>query len=121
MDLVALSVAALATWRVAHFLHAEDGPWGVAIWLRQALAAQGIGLMACFFCVTVWPALPAAVLIGTGWHQILLLWPALSAAAILVERAAFPATFIEMPVFTEEQESLDVLRQDESHFREPAP
>jgi hypothetical protein len=112
MDLVAFCVAALATWRLAHFFYAEDGPWRAALRLRQMLGARQIDVFACFLCVSVWSALPAALLAGTGWRQIVLLWPALSAVAILVERVAFPDTFIDMPEFSEEQETSDVLRQE---------
>ena len=114
MDLVAFCVAALATWRLTHFLQAEDGPWNAAVHLRLAFDARQLGIFRCFFCVGVWPALPAALLVGSGWRQILLLWPALSAAAILLERAAFPATFIDVPEFSEEseeKETLNVLRR----------
>ncbi len=49
-------------------------------------------MLDCFFCVSVWTALSAALLISTGRRQFLALRPALSAAAIMIERAAFPAT-----------------------------
>jgi len=112
MDLAAFFVAALATWRLAHLLHAEDGPWHAVARVRQAFDARRLGVFKCFFCVSVWPALPAALLIGAGWRQTLLFWPALSGAAILLERVAFPATFIDVPEYSEEKETLDVLRQD---------
>ena len=110
MDLVPFCVAALATWRLAHFLNSEDGPWNAAARLRVALAARHIGILACFLCISVWPALPAALLVGSGWREILLLWPALSAAAVLLERVAFPATFVDVPEYAEDTESIDVLR-----------
>jgi len=112
MDLVTFFVAALATWRLAHLLHSEDGPWHAIARLRHGFDKRRLGVLGCFFCISVWPALPAALLIATGWRQILLVWPALSAAAILLERVAFPATFIDIPEFSEEKESLNVLRQD---------
>jgi hypothetical protein len=112
MDLVAFCVAGLATWRLAHFLHGEDGPWRGVARLRQALGARRFGVFECFFCVSVWAALPAALMVGAGWRQILLLWAALSAAAVLIERVAFPATFIDAPEFSEDKEAPDVLRQD---------
>jgi hypothetical protein len=112
MDLPAIGVAALATWRVARLLYAEDGPWNVTRRLRQAFEARHFGGFACFFCLSVWPALPAALIVGVGWRQIVLLWPALSAAAILLERAAFPATFVALPEYSEDEEPSDVLRQE---------
>ncbi|MEO8926075.1 MAG: hypothetical protein ABI306_02830 [Caulobacteraceae bacterium] len=107
MNPVALLVAAFAVWRLAHLLHAEDGPWSAFARLRAAFEARGSGLFACFFCVSAWPALPAALLVGGDWRQTLLLWPALSAAAILIERAAFPATFVDVPEFFEDPTNPD--------------
>jgi len=101
LDPVAFGVASLATWRVAHFLHTEDGPWHATARLRQALGSRQAGVLDCFFCVSVWAALPAALLAGTSRRQALLLWPALSAGAILLERAAFPATFVDVPEYSE--------------------
>jgi hypothetical protein len=111
MDPVAFCVASLATWRLAHFLHAEDGPWHAAARLRRVLGSRRVGVLDCFFCVSVWTALPAALLAGTSRRQVLLLWPALSAGAILLEHAAFPATFVDVPEYFEERQK-DVLRQD---------
>jgi hypothetical protein len=116
MDTVKLCVASLATWRAAHLLHAEDGPWQAVARLRQALDARQIGVLECFLCVSVWTALPATLLTGVRRRQLLLTWPALSAAAVLLERAAFPATFADVPDYTEdeyphEEETAHVLRQ----------
>jgi hypothetical protein len=103
MDVTMLAVAALANWRLAHALVAEDGPWRSLARLRAAAGPA----MACFFCVSVWPALPLALLAAGGGQRALLLWPALSAAAILIERASFPATFMD---FAEDEETSNVLR-----------
>lgn len=122
MDPAEFCAASLATWRLAHLLHAEEGPWHGAARLRRALAARQVGVLDCFFCASVWTALPAALLISTGRRQFLALWPALSAAAILLERAAFPATFTDppeypipeysIPVYSEDKEISHVLRPD---------
>jgi uncharacterized membrane protein len=119
VDAVAIGVAALAVWRLAHFLYAEEGPWDIAVRLRRAFPAQLSGLLRCFFCLSVWPALPAALLVATGWREFVLLWPALSAAAVLLERLAFPDTFVGAPEFMEEKETQDVLRQSETDFDNP--
>jgi hypothetical protein len=81
-------VGALATWRATHFLHAEDGPWNLVVRLRAAAGSGFVGAaMDCFYCLSLWLALPIALLIGSRVGECLLLWPALSAAAILLERA----------------------------------
>jgi len=112
MDPAEFCVATLATWRLAHLLHAEDGPWRAVARLRQARAVRQFGVLDCFLCVSVWTALPAALLISTRRRQFLVLWPALSAAAIFLERAAFPATFVDMPEYSEDKETAHVLRPE---------
>ena len=83
-----LVLGALATWRLAHLLYAEDGPWNALVRLRALAGASLWGaLMDCFYCLSLWIALPIAIGAGNGWLDRLLLWPALSGSAILLERA----------------------------------
>lgn len=80
-------VGALCVWRITHFLYAEDGPWDCVILLRQWAGEGFIGkTMDCFYCLSFWIALPIAFLCGETWLEKLLLIPALSAVAILLER-----------------------------------
>jgi hypothetical protein len=97
MDPAEFCVAALASWRLAHLLHAEDGPRRSVARLRRALNTRQIGVLECFLCASVWTALPAAMLVSDRRRQLLVVWPALSAAAVLIERAAFPGTFLDVP------------------------
>jgi hypothetical protein len=112
MDPAEFCVASLATWRLAHLLHAEDGPWQCVARLRRGLNARQVGVLECFLCASVWTALPAALLVSTGRRQFLFAWPALSAAAVLIERAAFPGAFLDVPEFSEDEEISHVLRPD---------
>lgn len=82
-----LVVAILGVWRITHLLQAEDGPWDFVVRLRAYAGSGGWGtLLDCFYCLSLWIALPFAWLCGEGWIERLLLWPALSAGAILLER-----------------------------------
>jgi uncharacterized protein DUF1360 len=78
----------LAVWRITHLLGAEDGPWNVLAKLRE-LAGEGFlgKLLDCFYCLSLWVAAPFAFWLAQSWQHGLLLWLALSAAAILLERA----------------------------------
>ena len=82
-----LILGVLAVWRITHLLNAEDGPWDLLVKLRR-LAGNGVfgSLLDCFYCLSLWLAAPLACLLGDGWEHRLLLWPALSAGAILLEK-----------------------------------
>lgn len=86
-----LLLGVLGVWRVSHLLHAEDGPWRIFSRLRRRLEAGAPGtLFACFYCLSVWVAAPFALLaarmVDARWTETVLLWPALSAGAIVIER-----------------------------------
>jgi hypothetical protein len=76
----------LAVWRLTHLLVAEDGPFELVVRLRQRVRSGSLArLMDCFYCLSLWIAIPFALLIGGRWQEQLILWPALSAAAIAWE------------------------------------
>lgn len=76
----------LAVWRVTHLLHLEHGPWGVLTRARTAAGRFGLGeFVQCFFCLSLWVALPAAWWLSSTWPGRSVAWLALSAGAILIE------------------------------------
>jgi hypothetical protein len=92
----------LSVWRITYLLHAEDGPWDVVVHLRRGVGEGFWGqLLDCFYCLSVWIAAPFAVVLGQTLGERILMWPALSAGAILLERITdrghdeSPAPFIE--------------------------
>jgi hypothetical protein len=103
-------LGSLAVWRVTHLLQAEDGPWRISARLRRR-AGSGFfgGLLDCFYCLSLWVALPLAWWLGDSSGECLLLWPALSAAAILAERLMRetagppPAAYVEDDPLKKEQ------------------
>ena len=110
MTFTTLALGVLAVWRLSHLLYAEDGPWHVFARLRR-LAGSGFWgqVLDCFYCLSVWAALPCALLLATSWREGILLWLGLSGGAILAERATS-----RPPVFIEDQKEDDyvVLRED---------
>ena len=102
MEIYWLCLGILCVWRITHLLQAEDGPWDIIVRLRR-LAGSGFWgrLLDCFYFFSLWTAAPLAYLLGDGWTEQLILWPALSAGAILIERATHrqynvpPAQYIE--------------------------
>ena len=93
-------VAALAVWRTTHLLALEDGPGALAARLRSALGTGfWASLSACFYCLSLWVALPFALVLGGSASERFMLWLGLSGAACLLERigqhGAPPAPFYE--------------------------
>lgn len=112
MSIAGIVLGVLVVWRVTHLLQAEDGPWQLVARLRRAAGPGFWGqLIDCFYCLSLWLSLPAALLIGSGWREWLLLWLGLSGGAMLLERATGRAAlFLEDP-----REEYDVmLRQGEA-------
>jgi hypothetical protein len=121
MHFYLLAVGLLAVWRTTHLLHAESGPWNLIARFRQTVSSGFFGsLVGCFYCLSLWVSVPFALLTADGWKERLLLWLALSAGAILLERlssrdvVAAPAVYFEEQEL-EEQEDHDVrMRKDGS-------
>jgi hypothetical protein len=123
MKFYRLLLGALTVWRITHFLQAEDGPWDIVISLRRSMG-EGIWgkLLDCFYCLSVWVAAPIACLIGRNFPERALLWPSLSAAAILLERITNPEPKVPQALFVEdtatEQEN-GVLRTEKTADEDP--
>ena len=83
----------LAVWRATHFLNVEHGPWGAAERLRAAAPRLGLGeALACFYCLSLWIAAPAALVLAESWPARAVGWLALSAGAVLIEIRLVGAT-----------------------------
>ena len=82
-----LLAAILATWRVAHLVVAEDGPWNIVARLRGFAGAGVWGdLMDCFHCTSLWVAAPIALWLSDQWTARVVLWLAVSGGAVVIER-----------------------------------
>lgn len=77
-------LAIFAVWRVTHLLAQEDGPWDVFRGLRRMRIAGKV--VSCFYCLSVWVAIPFAFFLNGNVIETLVGWLALSGAAILLER-----------------------------------
>ena len=107
-------LAALGVWRITHALSAENGPWDSFVELRRALdGGFAAKLLDCFYCLSLWVAVPFAVWIGAGFMEKFLLWLALSAAAIQLERfTARHGETLPARYFEHEGASQDVLLRE---------
>ncbi|MDE3166663.1 MAG: hypothetical protein KGN36_12730 [Acidobacteriota bacterium] len=104
-----LLLSVLGVWRVTHFLWGEDGPGDIVIRIRR-LAGNGFfgRVMDCFYCLSLWVALPFAVAIAGTWPERVLAWFGLSGGAILLERLTTrePAPAHRTTAETEERDVL---------------
>jgi hypothetical protein len=78
----------LAVWRLTHLLVKEDGPFDIIFLIRQK-AGYGffVKMLECFYCLSIWIALPFGIWLGTIWLEKIIIWFALSGAACLLEQA----------------------------------
>lgn len=84
----AFVLCALAVWRLSHLLAYEDGPFDLVVRLRQRVGNGFFGsLMDCYYCVTVWIAIPFALLLTHDVVTGLVTWLALSGAASALYKA----------------------------------
>lgn len=83
----------LAVWRVTHLLQDEDGPFGIFARLQAKLASYPvkIGSFAngffCFYCLSMWTAIPFALFLSESIWQFVVYWLALSAGAVFIQQA----------------------------------
>ena len=108
-----LLLGALAVWRITYLISYEDGPGGLVRRFRQYASRGPLGrAVSCFYCLSMWTALPFAIGLGESWAERILLWPALSGAAIVIERVTDRGGSERMPLYEEDaEEGADVLRK----------
>ena len=106
----AFILGVLGTWRVTHLLSAEDGPWKVFARLRRTLG-QGFwaDLFGCFYCLSLWVAIPFSAALGQSVKDYVLLWLALSGGAILLERVSARPDAIPPAIYFEDGDEYDGL------------
>jgi uncharacterized protein DUF1360 len=110
-------LAVLAAWRVTHLLASEDGPGDLVYRLRARLGSSFAGkLMDCFYCLSLWVAVPFALLVTRQVPDWILTWLAISGAACLLERATQERAELRPPQI-EGEEKHALLRSEE---RDPA-
>lgn len=85
--MIELILCSAATWRVAHLLSKEDGPFDIIYTIRKAAGAGFFGsLLDCFYCTSVWVALPFGIWQGNTIFEKIIYWWALSGIACLLEQ-----------------------------------
>lgn len=82
-------ISALSVWRLTHLLVKEDGPFDIIFSIRKKVSISFfVKLLDCFYCLSIWVALPLGIWLGTNWIEKVLIWFGLSGAACLLEQAS---------------------------------
>jgi hypothetical protein len=98
-------LGSLAVWRMTHLLNSEDGPGEVFFKARQRAGGGFWGrLIGCFYCLSLWVAVPITLLSARSWKERALLWPGLSAGAIILEHFIDRSELPPPAVYYEDQE-----------------
>jgi hypothetical protein len=85
VNVVNFLLCTLALWRITHLLSQEDGPFDIVIKFRKILGQGFFGnLLDCFFCLSIWIAIPFALVLQDEWTWRFITWFALSGAACLL-------------------------------------
>ena len=88
LNIVYLVLSVFAVWRITHLFSKEDGPFDMIYAIRKKAGAGFFGkLLDCFYCCSVWIALPFGIWLGNSVAEKLLCWAAISGAACLMEQA----------------------------------
>jgi hypothetical protein len=112
VTLTSVVLGGLAVWRVSQLVVRDDGPWRVFARLRRrAETTAWGGLVNCIYCFSLWIAVPVAWALGDGWWERVLAWPALSGAALVVDRLTQSASGAAATVdYLEEADDDGLLR-----------
>jgi hypothetical protein len=80
-------IALLAVWRITHLLSKEDGPFNVIFKLRKQ-TGQGFfaALLDCFYCLSIWIAIPFGIWTGNNTPEKIICCLALSGGACIIEK-----------------------------------
>lgn len=106
-------LAVLATWRVTHLLAYEDGPADLIVRFRARLGRSIAGqLMDCFFCLSIWIAVPTALFVSLKPAEWLMSWLAVSGGACLLQEMIKDPVVIQPIAQEAEEEINNVLRAE---------
>ena len=130
-----LTLAVLATWRLSHLVAREDGPFDIVLRLRARAGDGMLGrLMDCPYCLSLWIAAPAALLLARrlpGLPEWCVAWLAISGGSSLLEKLASRAAPANLPLdgahadallrTTPRRDDLEPGLARERDGRDPAP
>lgn len=94
-------IATLAVWRITHLLSKEDGPFDLIFKLRKQLGQGFFGsLLDCFYCLSLWIAIPFGIWVGITTIEKIICCIAVSGLACIIEIMTEPKN--ELPKYFED-------------------
>jgi hypothetical protein len=85
INFIGFTLCTFAIWRLSHLLSQEDGPFDIVIKFRKLFGSGFFGsLLDCFYCLSLWIAIPFSFLLCNDWLEGVVVWLALSGAASLL-------------------------------------
>jgi len=103
VNILYLILSVFAVWRLTHLFNKEDGPFDIIFLIRKKAGNSVVGkLMDCFYCLSIWMALPFGMWLGQNWMERILVWLALSGAAALLEQATTKNNSDDKPTYYED-------------------
>jgi hypothetical protein len=103
VNILYLILSVFVVWRLTHLLGKEDGPFDLIFWIRKKAGNSFFGkLMDCFYCLSIWIALPFGMWLGQNRIEKILVWLALSGAACLLEQATSKRDNNDTPTYHED-------------------
>jgi hypothetical protein len=95
-----LLIGILGVWQMTQLLHGARGPWEILATMRAWLLGTLLrNVVSCFYCLSFWVSLPAAVGIGETWPERGLLWFGIAGAVALIERVTQAASTVDAVYF----------------------
>jgi hypothetical protein len=80
-------IAILAVWRITHLLSKEDGPFDILFRIRKQIGRGFFGsLLDCFYCLSVWIAIPFGIWVGNTVIEKIVCCIAISGAACVIQK-----------------------------------
>lgn len=80
-------LSVFAAWRITHLISKEDGPFDLIYRIRKHIG-QGFfaKLLDCFYCLSIWVAIPFGIWIGTTVVEKIVCIIAVSGAACIIQK-----------------------------------
>jgi hypothetical protein len=87
MDVGWFLIGSFVVWRLTHLFTKEDGPFDIVFRVRKKAGAGFFGsLLDCFYCFSIWTAVPIAIWLGNTYKEMFFLWFGFSGAACVIEK-----------------------------------